>query len=146
MKRTLEMKGNKMTEWTNEAILEWHKQTFPNATLETQLRKVEDELREMDEAARAFLEDETKLQDAIDETADVWISAVVLRERFESYIGSMILHVILDLLNGSGFDEDLCELCVENVKFAVNAKMDKNVKREWKETTPGYYQHKETIQ
>ena len=122
------MKGQKM-DWTNEKIVKWHKQTFPNATLETQLRKVEDELREMDEAARAFLEDGTKLQPAIDETADVWISAVVLRERFESCIGSMILHVILDLLNGSGFDEDLCELCVENVKFAVNAKMDKNVKR-----------------
>ena len=58
----------------------------------------------------------------------------------------MILHVILDLLNGSGFDEELCALCVENVKFAVNAKMDKNVKREWVETKPGYYQHKETIQ
>ena len=29
--------------WTDEKIVEWHKQAFPNATLETQLKKVEEQ-------------------------------------------------------------------------------------------------------
>ena len=129
--------------WTDEQIVEWHKKAFPNATLETQLKKVEDELQEMQDAIDKFLKDKTSSDDPIEEVADVYIASVVLAVRFNSMIGALVYNIhiksISELMIKSAD-------CAEAVLKAVDAKMDKNVKREWNETTPGYYQHKETIQ
>ena len=132
-----------MTKWTDEAIVEWHKKAFPNATLETQLKKVEDELQEMQDAIDKFLKDKTSSDDPIEEVADVYIASVVLAVRFNSMVGALVYNIHI---------KSISELMIKSadsagaVLKAVDAKMDKNAKRTWHETTPGYYQHVETVQ
>lgn len=137
-----------MTKWTNEAIVEWHKKAFPNATKETQLKKVEDELQEMSDALDDLLfkrtTDDTK---AIEEVADVYIASVALFSRFDSRLGALALNYIMYIEN------EMIKEARQGVPNAaiklretINAKMDKNAKRTWHETTPGYYQHVETVQ
>ena len=38
--------------WTDDKIIEWHKETFPDATLESQLLKLDEELKEVVDAQR----------------------------------------------------------------------------------------------
>lgn len=87
--------------WTDKDILEWHKKTFPNCTVEEQADKVGEEIHEM---IMAIVNEESKERLA-EEVADVYIASLVLKERFG-----------VDLL-----------LPVE----AIDKKMDENVKRKW---------------
>lgn len=132
-----------MSIWTNEKIVEWHKRTFPNATLETQLRKVEDELQEMKDAGMLFLDGKVEHEFALEEVADVYIAAIALVGRWDSRVGAVICNFVIDMIGGLA---QVDEIYVKVFQKTINAKMDKNAKRTWHETAPGYYQHVETVQ
>lgn len=109
--------------WTDEAIVEWHKKTFPDADLPSQLMKLEEELKEFYEA--------TKLTDhdsIMQEIADIYIVSVVLARRYHSRIG-------VKYLKDFGFSD------VQIIEYVSN-KMDKNVNRKWCKIN-GVYRHKD---
>ena len=88
--------------WTDEKIVEWHKKTFPKATPDSQIAKMEGELGEL-----------------LLEAADTYIAATNAEKRF----GSVAARVIKGLLY---------KILGEALLEAVDMKMDINVKRTFK--------------
>lgn len=99
-------------------IIEWHTKTFPDATMEGQLIKLEEELNELVNAKNK--------KEKLKEAADVYIVLCGLK-RLDSYIGKFIIQHWF-----SGTD---------NLYNAVVEKMDKNKSRSWAKTTEGTYHH-----
>lgn len=66
-------------------ILNWHIETFPNATKTSQVFKVEEEMLEL---RKANSEKERK-----EELADIYISSFCLYARFKSIIGECIFNM-----------------------------------------------------
>ena len=112
--------------WTYEKIVEWHKKTFPDCTYESQLAKLDEELKEVVEAQRNRL-----IENSFDELANVYIVSTVLKERFNSTIGAYFTL----LLN---------EHPVPSLFERVDRKMDANQKRTWHKVN-GVYRHKEEV-
>jgi hypothetical protein len=104
------------------SIIQWHTETFPNATLEGQLQKFEDELQELLESN---YEDITEL-------ADIFIVACGIC-RFSLVRGMTAFWKIADLTAGM-------LLIKKQFETAVNKKMEINRKRKWG-CNKGYYQH-----
>ena len=88
--------------WTDEAIVEWHKNTFPNCTVEEQAQKVKEEIQEVINT----LIYADGMDRYIEEVADVYIASLVLKQRF-------------------GVDLRL------PISEAIEKKMDENAKRKW---------------
>ena len=101
-------------------ILEWHTKTFPEAKLEKQLVKLEEEYSEWRES----------LGRDIMEAADVYIVATVLKNRFNSKVGECFITLIE---NGWRYNE---------VMKAVKQKMEINKNRVW-DCKDGICHHKE---
>ena len=97
-------------------ILRWHIKTFPKATLETQLLKVNNEMAEMMNA--------TTPANYIEEWADVCIASVSLAERFNSWLGKYLL---------LKYFYDLDDSQKNIIRQAIKRKMKINKKRTWKE-------------
>jgi hypothetical protein len=116
-------KGWKM-KWTDKKIVNWHKKTFPDCTLESQLAKLDEELKEVVDAQRSG-----EKEKSYDELADVYIVSTVLKERFDSTIGKYFI----GLLNENPAPESLKR---------VDRKMNVNSKRTWTKVN-GVYRHKE---
>ena len=119
-------------------IVDWHKANMPNATLESQLLKLEEELKELFNAAKKVADSkkrDTALQaTAFEETADVLICCIVLQERYNSAIGAVVANCIAPDADGG----------IKYLTFmAIAKKMIKNKARTWEEVKPGYYRHKE---
>ena len=103
-------------------IVSWHKRAFPNATLESQLLKLEEEVREVTEAqSRGDIDNVHK------EMADVYIVSVVLDKRFDSVIGRYFLW----LTNAYP---------IPRLKELVGYKMEINKSRNWV-CKDGVYRH-----
>lgn len=131
--------------WTVDKIVEWHQLAMPNATFDKQTLKVENELQEFMEAASLYVDAVGPQEDAVEELADVYISSLVLAKRFNSAIGVLVYNFVadsLDRLVAMGTEPAL--RLHAKMLSAIDEKMDKNVRREWEETAPGYYQHKES--
>lgn len=130
--------------WTVDKIVEWHEIAMPNATIDKQMAKVEDELKELTTAATSYVEEGGSQEEALEELADVYISSAVLAKRFNSSIGVVVHGFVIDSLDRLAIQEasDAINL-LRKIYKAIDEKMDKNVHREWEETAPGYYQHKE---
>lgn len=105
-------------------ILSWHKKTFPDVKLEGMLLKLDEELGELVEAIKK--EDEAE---ELKETADLYIVARILNDRFNSYIGAFFLGMIHNSE-------------VKNLEQAVEKKMEINRKRKWN-IKNGVYKHEE---
>lgn len=88
--------------WTDEKIVEWHKKTFPKATPDSQIAKMEGELGEL-----------------LLEAADTYIAATSAYLRFGS-VAAKVIRILLFKILGQSLLE------------AVEAKMDINVKRTFK--------------
>lgn len=88
--------------WTDEKIVEWHKKTFPKATPDSQIAKVDSELDEL-----------------LLEAADVYVAATSADLRFGSIIAKIFRFLLLKI-----FGQPLLD--------AVDRKMDINVKRTFK--------------
>lgn len=113
-----------MNKETIQSIIEWQEQTFPDATLEGQIKKFKIE----------HLEYSMSHPKDISELADMFIVACGIA-RFD-YIKSFSCFTIIDdILESSSFtDSDFVK--------AVDDKMAINRKRKWN-FQDGQYQHKE---
>lgn len=110
--------------WTDKKIVAWHKKTFPDCTFESQLAKLDEELKEVVDAQR-----NGEKEKSYDELADVYIVSLVLAKRFNSTTGKYFL----GLLNEHPAPESLKR---------VDRKMDINAKRTWCKVN-GVYRHKD---
>ena len=102
-------------------IIEWHKKTFPNATLDGQLAKFCEERDEYEEADRSH---------KLEELADMFIVACGIA-RFDMWQGSSALADVRFLF--THHDK-------RNVLKAIDKKMAINRKRSWSSHN-GYYRH-----
>ena len=107
---------------TIKSIIEWHEQTFPDATLEGQLEKYQDELQEL---AESNYKDITEL-------ADMFIVACGIC-RFSLARGMTAFWKVGDMAAGM-------LLVKEQFDAAVNKKMQINRNRKWS-IGKGNYQH-----
>ena len=112
---------------TIKSIIDWHETTFPDATLEAQIKKFKVE----------YLEYRISNPKDITELADMFIVACGIA-RFD-YIKSFSFFTLIDeILESSSFiDADFMK--------AVDEKMEKNRKRIF-EYNNGMYQHREGIE
>lgn len=99
-------------------IIEWHTKTFPDATMEGQLIKLEEELNELVNAKNK--------KEKLKEAADVYIVLCGLK-RWNSYIGKFMIQEWF--------------LGADDLYNAVVEKMNKNKARVWAKTTEGTYHH-----
>jgi hypothetical protein len=106
---------------TIKSIILWHEQTFPDATLEGQLQKYQDELQEFAESNKD-----------ITELADMFIVACGIC-RFSLARGMTAFWKVADLAAG-------ILLVKEQFDAAVNKKMQINRNRKWT-IGKGNYQH-----
>lgn len=113
---------------TIDTIIAWHKHTFPDATLDGQKTKFEEELNE-------YRQDKTML-----ELADMFIVACGVA-RFDSIVAleyfAVVFKALLEwkIIGAWGVLQEV-----------VNTKMAKNRKRVWKKTGNGTYHHKNGIE
>lgn len=113
---------------TIDTIITWHKNTFPDATLDGQKTKFEEELNE-------YRQDKTML-----ELADMFIVACGVA-RFDSIVAleyfAVVFKALLEwkIIGAWGVLQEV-----------VNTKMEKNRKRVWKKTGNGTYHHKNGIE
>lgn len=111
------------------SIAKWHEETFPDATLEGQVKKWNEELKDFRE---------TNYRDA-HEFADMFIVACGIA-RFDINLGLYYFAEIYDWL-GSDIPFDVKELI-----DATNEKMEKNRKRVWVKSGEGHYHHENGIE
>lgn len=111
------MNENKWNDLAKE-ITKWHEECFPDATMEGQLIKLEEEMNE-------FLNSETK-EEKLKEAADIYIVLCGLK-RWDSQIGKFVMYYSFS------YEDDLYEAIVE--------KMNKNKARVWAKTAEGTYHH-----
>ena len=104
---------------TIETIIQWHRETFPDATFEGQQQKWEDEFQEFCDSG---------IKD-ISELADMFIVACGIA-RFDS-IGALGFFVSISRFVGTKYDE---------LRNAVQEKMKINRARKW-DFAGGKYQH-----
>lgn len=109
---------------TIKTIMDWHEQTFPDATLNSQLVKYQEEQREWVESG---CKDITEL-------ADMFIVACGLA-RFDIHEGLYALSDVYDWYSGEA------SLDMTNLIAEVEEKMKKNRKRDWAKTAEGTYHH-----
>ena len=108
------------------SIAKWHEETFPDATLEGQLKKYEEERDE-------FISSDFK---DLSELADMFIVACGIA-RFDIKLGfSALLNVSFwrSFIKMQDFDKD-------NFVKVIEQKMEKNRKRVWTKTAEGSYHH-----
>ena len=107
-----------------EKVSEIHTQLFPDATLDSQIKKFEEEFGEVEHAAKVLKsEEETK-----NELADLFIVTCGIK-RFSEPLFT-ILH--------AGLVKDVPDR-LEYAEAIIN-KMNKNIKRKWN-NNDGYYKH-----
>lgn len=114
---------------TIDTIIAWHKQTFPDATLDGQIRKYQEELREWEESQ---YEDTSEL-------ADMFIVACGIA-RFDLAQGLIYMADLYDQFVGND------SIGVDKVMSKVENKMAKNRKRVWNKTADGTYHHENGIE
>lgn len=107
-----------------EKVSEVHAQLFPDATLESQIKKFEEEFAEVEHAASVLKSDE----ETKNELADLFIVACGIKRFSEP------LFTILQ----AGLVKDVPDR-LEYAEAIVN-KMNKNIKRKWNNTN-GLYKH-----
>lgn len=110
-----------------EEIKEWNEETFPDATPEGQLSKLDEEFGELDEAKT--MEEREK------ELADIFIVLGGLL-RWKSRVGAYVANNLLDKMPNE---------ILEKLLKAIDAKMEVNKERTrkgvWKKQPDGSYHH-----
>lgn len=114
---------------TIDTIIQWHRETFPDATLEGQKKKWQEEYDEWNNT-------ETETQEELCETADMIIVACGIA-RFNYMTGLYYLYRAMDLM---------WNVDTEKLWEAVESKMEKNRKRVWNKTGNGTYHHENGIE
>lgn len=106
---------------TIDTIIQWHKDTFPDATLEGQFSKFNEEKTEMMMAIGTH---------RLEELADMYIVSCGIA-RFNYAMG---LDRMLQTLNS------LRNYTIQELLYAVESKMEINKKRKWQKSN-GLYHH-----
>lgn len=116
-----------------ESIARWHRETFPDATLLTQLEKFKEETQEWHNSQH--ITDEGIIVGDISELADMFIAAcgIARFNRIDAIFNFM--YVADELENSTYASIDL--------EQAIDAKMEINRARKWN-NKDGYYKHKES--
>lgn len=126
-----------------EDIINWHKETFPKATLEGQKKKFEEEYKEFRAAA-----DKESPQETFEELADMYIVALG-ETRFSPACGLLSLTMIGKIITDPFLENEDIEqserldgsaVFLAEVMKAVDKKMDANKKRKWT-YKDGKYKH-----
>lgn len=115
---------------TIDTIIQWHKKTFPDATLEGQINKYAEETNEF--MNTDFNEDLLELADMVIVCAGIM--------RFNKKLGSCFLQ------NTYAICWEIGEYDMTELWDAVEKKMEKNRKRVWKKTDAGNYHHENGIE
>lgn len=108
----------------SKEIAKWHKATFPDATEESQLLKLQEEIKEFENA-----DDDTRFE----ELADIFIVCSSLIHRWNNLIGNGVALLLFPLNKSSELLKEL--------KSAVLLKMLTNVERKWVKQENGTYHH-----
>lgn len=109
---------------TFKTIAKWHKETFPDATLEGQIKKYDEEKSEFETATG---------EDRLTELADmVIVSAGVYR--FDRDFGSFLCARTYMIASDAGFD-------MTELWHAIDKKMETNRRRVWQKTEDGRFHH-----
>lgn len=115
---------------TINTIKKWHKETFPDATLEGQLKKYTEEFWEFMEASHS---------NDLPELADMVIVCAGIM-RFSRVLGGAFLQTTYTICwNNGGYD-------MTELWDAVEKKMEINKKRIWNKTGNGTYHHENGIE
>lgn len=112
---------------TIDTIIDWHKNTFKDETLEGQFSKFNEEKTEMMMAIGTH---------RLEELADMYIVSCGIA-RFNYAMG---LDRMLQTLNS------LRNYTIQELLYAVESKMEKNRKRVWIKSGEGHYHHKNGIE
>ena len=115
---------------TIDTIIQWHKETFPDATLEGQLEKYQEEQREGVESDYADIK----------ELADMFIVACGIA-RFDIFEGLFYMHDVYEW-----YLESQNIINFADLEKAIEEKMEKNRKRVWNKTAEGTYHHENGIE
>lgn len=116
---------------TIDTIIAWHKETFPNATLDGQKEKWKEEYKE-------YLYTEMNTEEELFEIADMIIVSAGIA-RFDYWLGLDYLYETFAITYKR------LGRCV-NAWEAVQKKMEINKKRKWKKTAEGTYHHENGIE
>lgn len=112
---------------TIDTIIQWHRDTFADETLEGQFSKFNEEKTEMMMAIGTH---------RLEELADMYIVSCGIA-RFNYAMG---LDRMLQTLNS------LRNYTIQELLYAVESKMEKNRKRVWVKSGEGHYHHKNGIE
>jgi lipopolysaccharide/colanic/teichoic acid biosynthesis glycosyltransferase len=110
---------------TIETIIQWHKETFPDTTLEEQWHKFELEMEEFDKAK--------SYDNKVKELADMFIATCGIA-RFSLSFSLIFFSIIYKKLKHLESKQEL------NFDKAINDKMAINRKRKWHKVN-GEYRH-----
>lgn len=104
-------------------IAKWHQETFPDATMEDQLQKFDEEMEEYERTP------------TLEELADMFIVCCGLC-RFDLIVAMSYFTIVATTLNER---KELYASAIFPAK--VEEKMEKNRKRTWEKTPQGNYHH-----
>ena len=107
-------------------IAKWHQETFPDATMEDQLRKFDEEMKEYN------------CSPSYEELADMFIVACGLC-RFDLIVALSYFAIVAGTLSER---KEIYSSAIFPIK--VDEKMEKNRKRTWEKTPQGNYHHTNT--
>lgn len=113
---------------TIKSIIEWHEQTFPDATMEGQCDKFREELDEYIKEPSAY------------ELADMFIVACGVA-RFDYVRAALCFSTVWEVYQKASFI-----FIKSDFDKAINEKMAKNRKRIWNKTAEGTYHHENGIE
>lgn len=108
-----------------ETIIKWHRDTFPDANLDGQIEKYNEEYDE-------FYSSDTA-EDMISELADMFIVVCGIA-RFSAMDALFYFHEVDHELGKSN-------ISFQDLSNAIDKKMEKNRKRVWAKTQEGAYHH-----
>lgn len=111
---------------TIQTIIDWHTEMFPDATLDGQLAKFDEERKEFDNTSWG-------VWDEVEELGDMFIVACGIM-RFDMKQGMSALEEVFFKLGVTNYTSD-------DLWHAVVEKMKKNRARVWKKTGEGTYHH-----
>lgn len=106
----------------------WHEQTFPDATEDSQILKLSEEITEWRESKQ----NANSWDEQYKEIADVLIVAAVLEFRYDNVMGKYIFN---DIIEGLYMNDSM------TVLNAVKNKMEINRRRKWIKLSDGRYKH-----
>lgn len=114
---------------TIDTIIKWHTETFPDATLDGQRKKWQEEYDEWNNT-------EVGSEEELYEIADLIIVSAGIA-RFDYMIGLYHIYRAIDLVYDTNLDE---------LWKIVEKKMEKNRRRIWNKTGNGTYHHENGVE